>query len=180
MPELPAAKQQRLVKQFGLSEYEANVLIVDQEACNYFEQTRSIIDSNQVINWILRELMALVKEKSISWSELLIKPVHLAELIELVQTGAINNQVAVEVFNIIAESGRKPTEIVQEKGLEQIGSEEELAKIVLAIIEANPDVVADYRAGKDRLFGFFVGQAMKETKGKGNPKIINDLLKKHL
>jgi aspartyl-tRNA(Asn)/glutamyl-tRNA(Gln) amidotransferase subunit B len=180
MPELPAEKQQRLIKQFGLSEYEANVLIADKDACNYFEDTRSIINSNQVINWILRELMALVKEKSISWSELLIKPAHLAELIELVQTGTINNQVAVEVFNIIAQSGKKPTEIVKEKGLEQIGSEDELAKIVLAIIAANPDVVADYRSGKDRLFGFFVGQAMKETKGKGNPKIINDLLKKYL
>ena len=180
MPELPAEKQQRLIKQFGLSEYEANVLIADQDACSYFEDTRSIIDSNQVINWILRELMALVKEKSISWYELLIKPAHLAELIKLVQTGTINNQVAVEVFNIIAQSGKNPAEIVKEKGLEQIGSEEELAKIVLAIIAANPDVVADYHSGKDRLFGFFVGQAMKETKGKGNPKIINDLLKKHL
>jgi aspartyl-tRNA(Asn)/glutamyl-tRNA(Gln) amidotransferase subunit B len=180
MPELPAEKQQRLINQFGLSEYEANILIADKDACNYFESTRSIINSNQVINWVLRELMAFIKEKSISWSDLLIKPAHLAELIELVQTGTINNQVAVEVFHIITETGKAPLEIVREKGLEQIGSEDELTKIVLAIIAANPDVVADYRSGKDRLFGFFVGQAMKETKGKGNPKIINDLLKKYL
>ena len=180
MPELPAEKHKRLIEQFGLNDYETNILISDQEACNYFVKTRAIINSDQVINWVLRELMALVKEKSINWEDLLVKPAHLAELIQLVQTGTINNQAAVEVFNIIAETGKSPSDIVKEKGLEQIGSEEELTKIVLDIIAANPDVVSDYHSGKDRLFGFFVGQAMKETKGKGNPKIINDLLKKHL
>ena len=134
MPELPAEKHQRLIEQFGLNDYETNILISDQEACNYFVKTRAIINSDQVINWVLRELMALVKEKSINWEDLLVKPAHLAELIQLVQTGTINNQAAVEVFNIIAETGKSPSDIVKEKGLEQIGSEEELTKIVLDII----------------------------------------------
>ena len=124
--------------------------------------------------------MALVKEKNIDWASLLIKPNHLAALIKLVENGTINNQVAVEVFNEVAITGAEPEDIIKEKGLEQISSIDELEKIVLQIVAENPEVVADYKSGKDRLFGFFVGQAMKETKGKGNPKAINDLFKKYL
>ena len=180
MPELPNQKYNKLISKYGLSSYEANILVSDQQATVFFEECRALIDSKQIINWVLRELMALVKEKNIDWANLLIKPNHLAALIKLVENGTINNQVAVEVFNEVAITGAEPEDIIKEKGLEQISSIDELEKIVLQIIAENPEVVADYKSGKDRLFGFFVGQAMKETKGKGNPKAINDLFKKYL
>ena len=104
----------------------------------------------------------------------------LAELVELIENGTINNKVAQDVFEIIAETGNEPLAIVEEKGLKQIGSTEELEAIVKEIVAANPDMVAEYKGGKERIFGFFVGQAMKKTQGKGNPKIIQELFKKHL
>jgi len=98
----------------------------------------------------------------------------------MIDEGKINNTAAKEVFEIVAETGANPIDVVKEKGLEQIGSSEELEAIVQEIIGANPQVVADYKSGKERLFGFFVGQAMQKTKGKGNPKIIQELLLKYL
>ena len=99
---------------------------------------------------------------------------------ELIDKGTINNQGAKEIFEIVAKTSAIPTDIVKEQGLEQIESTEELEKIVLEIIKENPDNVAQFKAGKEKLFGFFVGQAMKKTQGKGNPKILQELLKKHL
>jgi aspartyl-tRNA(Asn)/glutamyl-tRNA(Gln) amidotransferase subunit B len=104
----------------------------------------------------------------------------LAHIIELVEKGTINNIAAKEVFEIVAQTGQTPLDIVKEKGLEQVGSSEELELIVKEIIAANPEQVAEYRSGKERIFGFFVGQAMQKTKGKGNPAVIQELMKKHL
>lgn len=179
LPELPDQKLTRLM-QMGLSEYEANILVDDLELANYFDAARQHTQSRHLINWILRNLMGYLKEHKQLLSECKVTPLKLAELVELLEQDTINSSVAQEVFELVAQDGSSPALIVEQKGLKQIGSSAELEAIVLDIIAANPTVVADYRSGKERLFGFFVGQAMQKTAGKGNPKIIQELLKKHL
>jgi aspartyl-tRNA(Asn)/glutamyl-tRNA(Gln) amidotransferase subunit B len=179
MPELPEQKFERLVKN-GLTPYEADIIVEDLELANYYEQAAKHTSSKQLINWILRDVMGYLNENKIGLIEFKVTPEKLASLVEMIEQGKINNATAKEVFEIVAQTGQNPAQIVKEKGLEQIGSTEELEKIVKEIIEANPQVVADYKAGKDKLFGFFVGQAMQKTQGKGNPKIIQELLKKYL
>lgn len=180
MPELPSEKFQRLVTQNNLTPYEADILVLDRDLANYFEKAAQITQSKQLINWILRDLMGLLKEQNISLEQSKITPDKLAELVDLLDKQVINNRAAQEVFQIMSQTGQGPRAIVQEKGLEQIGSAEELENIVLEIIKANPNQVAQYKAGSDRMFGFFIGQAMQKTKGKGNPQIFTELFKKHL
>jgi len=180
MPELPSEKFERLQKDYNLNTYEADILINDQELTDYFEKAAQKTKSKQLINWILRDIMKLVKDQKVALNELKVTPERLAELITLLETGIINNRAAQEVFEEISKTGASAQEIVKQKGLEQVGSSEELEAIVKAIVEANPQEAAEYKAGRDRLFGFFVGQAMTKTKGKGNPQIINELLKKYL
>ena len=124
--------------------------------------------------------MGLIKNEKISLAECKVTPEKLAQLVMLIDQGTINNRTAQEIFALIAKTGQNPEEIVKEKGLQQIGSTEELEKIVKEIIAQNPGNVAEYKAGKEKLFGFFVGQAMSKSQGKANPKILQELLKKYL
>ena len=179
LPELPDQKFERLQKD-GLSAYEAGILIEDLDLANYYDAAREHTKSSQLINWILRNLMGHLKEHKIELSACKVTPQKIAELADLVQKCVINNTAAQEVFDIVAQTGKNPAAVVKEKGLEQIGSSKELEAVIAEIITANPGQVAEYRSGKDRLFGFFVGQAMAKTKGKGDPKVIQQLLKKHL
>ncbi len=180
LPELPDQKLVRLQTEYGISSYEAGILLDDMELCAYFESAAQYTKEKQLINWVLRDLMAYLKESKESFSQCKVTPERLGALINLVTTGTINTRAAQEIFEEITQTGKNPAEIVKEKGLEQIGDSSELEAIVQEIITANPSVVADYKSGKERLFGFFVGQAMQKTKGKGNPQVINELLKKHL
>ncbi len=180
LPELPGQKFERFVTQKGLSTYEAGILVEDLELANYFEQASKNSSSKNLINWILRDIMGYVKEHKIPLASFKVTPEKLAQLVDLVDSSVINNQGAKQIFEIIAQKDGNPAELVKKLGLEQIGSADELEKIVLEIIEKNPDSVAQYKAGKEKLFGFFVGQAMQKTKGKGNPQILQELLKKHL
>ncbi len=180
LPELPYDKFMRLTQTVGLSDYEAEILIDNKEIADYFEAAREITKSKHLINWILRDLMGYLKEHKIALHECKITPTLLAQLIELLDNGTINGPAAKEVFEIVAQTGDAPATVVKAKGLEQIGSVEELEAIVKDIIAKNPQQVEQYKSGKDKMFGFFVGQAMKLTQGKGNPQIIQDLLKKYL
>ena len=180
LPELPDQKLDRLCIKHGLSEYEANILIDDLELSKYFDDAANYTKSEQLINWVLRNLLSYIKEHKITLSACKVTPQKLANLVELIENGTINNKVAQEVFEICAETGNEPHIIVEERGLKQIGSTDELDLAVQKIVQQYPDMVADYRAGKERVFGFLVGQAMKETQGKGNPKIIQEILKKYL
>ena len=177
---MPDQKLARLQADYGISTYEAGILLEDLELAHYFETAANFTKEKQLINWVLRDLMGYLKESKQTLATCKVTPEKLAELINLIGNGTINTRVGQEIFEEIAETGNTPTAVVKEKGLEQIGDLSELETIIQEIILANPTVVADYKSGKDRLFGFFVGQAMQKTKGKGNPKIINDLLKKHL
>ncbi len=180
MPELPQQKFERFVTKLGLTEYEADILVNDLELAQYFEQVYKILPSKQLVNWILRDLMGYLKEEKVELIDCKVTPDKLAELVNLIEKKIINNTAAKEVFLIVAQTGKQPSVIVKEYGLEQIGSETELEAIVQEIIVQNPIQVEQYKAGKDKLFGFFVGQAMQKTKGKANPVILQELFKKHL
>jgi len=180
MPELPHDRFDRYVSKNGLSPYEAEILVDDLALSDYYEQAHKLNPSKQIVNLILRDVMGYLKESKISLNELKMTPDKLASLVTLLEKGVINNRAAQEVFAIVCQTGQAPEDVVKEKGLEQIGSSEELEALVKELLAANAAQVADYKAGNAKLFGFFVGQMMQKTKGKGDPKIIQELLKKHL
>ena len=180
MPELPAAKFKRFTADMGLSDYEADILIEDIELANYFDAARNYTSSKSLIHWILRDLIGYVKESKTTLATCHITPQRLAKIADLVDQGIINNPTAKEIILLIGQTNKDPEIIIEEQGLKQIGSVDELEALVTEIIAANPNQAEQYRAGKDKLFGFFVGQMMQKTKGKGNPQLINDLIKKHL
>jgi aspartyl-tRNA(Asn)/glutamyl-tRNA(Gln) amidotransferase subunit B len=124
--------------------------------------------------------MGYAKDYKIALAECKITPARLAQIVDLVDQGVINGPTAKEVFVFVAQTDKDPMMIIEEKSLKQIGSSDELEAMVKEVIAANPGQTAEYRSGKDKLFGFFVGQMMQKTKGKGNPQLINDLIKKHL
>ena len=136
--------------------------------------------SKQIINWVLRDLLGYIKEQKITVAQCKVTPIKLATIVDLLEKGTINGPAAKELFAMVAQSGDDPIALVKAKGLEQIGSIDELEAIIKEILAQSPEEVARYKAGTEKLFGFFVGQAMAKTKGKGNPKLINELLKKHL
>ncbi len=180
LPELPQQKFQRFVKENNLSEYEAAIMVDNLELSKYYEQAIAFNNSKSVVNWILRDVLGYIKEHKLSLAALKVTPEKLAKIVALLESDVINNKAAKLVFETVAQAGDDPEAVVEQKGLKAIGSEDELEAIILEIIKNNPKVVEDYKSGKDRLFGFFVGQAMKQTQGKGNPKVISKLLKKHL
>lgn len=180
MPELPFERFTRYTTKNGLSAYEAEILVDDIDLANYYESTAKFNPNKQVVNWILRDVMGYLKEHKVSLADFKVTPEKLAKLVSLLENGKINNRAAQEVFKEMALSGNDPEKIVSEKGLEQIGSSDEIETMVKELLAANPSQVAEYKAGKEKMFGFFVGQMMQKTKGKGDPKMIQELLKKHL
>lgn len=178
--ELPYQRFDRLISDFGLSPQEAEILLDDTPLMNYFEAAYGYTKSKSLINWVVRDVMGHLKEHKITLVQCKVTPEKLAALIALLEKGTINNHAAKQVFEIVAKTGQTPADVVKAAGLEQMDSSDELQAIVLEVISANPKVVADYKSGKDKLFGFFVGQVMQKTKGKGNPTLIQELLKKHL
>jgi len=180
LPELPAQKQARLCKEYNLSEYEADILINDPEVAHYYEAAAKLVTSKLLINWVLRDVMGFAKEHKIALAHCKITPELLAELVTLLESNKINTRTAQELFGEVAKTGASPKALVAERGLEQIEDTAALEAIIKEIIDANPTQAAEYKAGKDKLFGFFVGKAMQKTGGKGNTQIINELLKKYL
>ncbi len=184
LPELPHDKFERFCTEKGLSEYEADILVHDAELAAYFEKATTYSSSKLIINWILRDLLAYLKDNTITLMECKMTPERLAALADLLEKGTINNNAAKEVFALVAQTGKEPVDIVKEKGLEQIGSKDELEAIIKDIIAKNPEQVEQYKASdenkKARMFGFFVGQAMKQTQGKANAQLLQELLKKYL
>lgn len=179
LPELPRARHERLCAQ-GLTEYEAEILIDDPELADYYEQARSYTASRHLINWLLRDVLGYIKEAKISLHDFKIQPQQLAELVQLLDSDQINSRSAREIFEIMCIQGGSAQAIMKERGLEQVGSSEELETMIKEIIASSPEQVADYKSGKHKLFGYFVGVAMQKSGGKGNPKIIQELLKKYL
>jgi aspartyl-tRNA(Asn)/glutamyl-tRNA(Gln) amidotransferase subunit B len=176
MEELPDQKFKRLVNQ-SLSEYEADILVNDIDLSNYYDETIRYYKSKTVINLLLRDILSFVKDSKLSINDIKFRPKHLASLAKLLDTNVINNKIAQDVFKISSQTGKLPEEVIQEYNLKQLDNEEDIKNIIIDIINNNPCQVSDYKAGKDKLFGFFVGQVMQKTKGKANPDIVNKLLK---
>lgn len=180
LPELPDQKKHRFMKDFGLSLYDSTVLIAEKTRAEYFESAANDSDPKLAANWILNELIGLLNKEDKDITESPIKANQIGGLIALIKDNTISGKIAKEVFADMYATGDDAAKIVESKGLKQITDTGAIEVIIDKIIAANPDNVAGYKAGKEKLFGFFVGQVMKETGGKANPAIINDLLKKKL
>lgn len=181
MPELPDQAQARLTHDMGLSDYDAALLTLTPGNMAFFDECVSQYgDAKAVANWMMGELYRLLNQENIEIEECLIKPAHLAAMLKLIDDGTISGKIAKTVFEDMFSSGKAPDAIIKEKGLIQVSDEAALIPIIDDIISANPKVVEDYRNGKEKAAGFFVGQVMKATRGKANPAIVNKLLKEKL
>ncbi|MFQ5813732.1 MAG: Asp-tRNA(Asn)/Glu-tRNA(Gln) amidotransferase subunit GatB [Anaerolineae bacterium] len=181
LPELPDARQDRLVEQYGLSRYDAEVLTAERPVADYFEScVRAHPDAKAMANWITGELFRLLKAIDAGIEAVKITPNALAELLTLVAKGTISISIAKDVFAEMFETGRPALQIVEEKGLAQISDVEELSRIVEQVIAENPGPVAEYLAGKGPVLRFLVGQVMKATRGKANPHLVNELFREQL
>jgi aspartyl-tRNA(Asn)/glutamyl-tRNA(Gln) amidotransferase subunit B len=181
VPELPLAKKERFTKVYKLSDYDAGVLVASKALAAYFEEAVVAYSQPKMIcNWILRDLLGYLKEHKLALGDCKVTPAKLAGLVQAIDKGVINTKAAQEVFVAMAGTGKDAAEIIKEKGLEQVNDTGELEKICQQLVADNPDVVEKYKGGNDRMFGFFVGQAMKATQGKGNPKLISEILRKLL
>ena len=180
IPELPDEKKKRFIEKFNLSPYEANILVSDIEISKYFEEVSKNSDVKLATNWITGELFALLNEKNIEITESPISSKNLSKLINLIKDGTISGKIAKSVFEIMRDGDKDPITIVEEKGLKQQSDPKELENLINKVIAENPKNVEAYKSGKDKLFGFFVGQVMKNSNGKANPKLVNEILKKKL
>ena len=180
IPELPDEKKKRFIEKFKLSPYEANILVSDIEISKYFEEVSKNSDVKLATNWITGELFALLNEKNIEITESPISSKNLSKLINLIKDGTISGKIAKSVFEIMRDGDKDPITIVEEKGLKQQSDPKELENLINKVIAENPKNVEAYKSGKDKLFGFFVGQVMKNSNGKANPKLVNEILKKKL
>ena len=180
IPELPDEKKKRFIEKFKLSPYEANILVSDIEISKYFEDVSKNSDVKLATNWITGELFALLNEKNIEITESPISSKNLSKLINLIKDGTISGKIAKSVFEIMRDGDKDPITIVEEKGLKQQSDPKELENLINKVIAENPKNVEAYKSGKDKLFGFFVGQVMKNSNGKANPKLVNEILKKKL
>lgn len=180
LPELPDEKKHRFMNDFGLSLYDASVLIAEQRRADYYEKVANDSDAKLAANWVINELLGILNKNEKSLDESPVTAEQLKELIGLISDNTISGKIAKDVFAEMFETGKNPTDIVEEKGLKQVTDTGAIEKIVDDVIAANPDNVEKYRGGKDKLFGFFVGQVMKATQGKANPAIVNELLKAKL
>jgi aspartyl-tRNA(Asn)/glutamyl-tRNA(Gln) amidotransferase subunit B len=181
LPELPDAKFSRFVEEYNLPAYDADVLTSSRAVAEFFDDcVRLIPDPKAVSNWIMSEVLRLLNAEGKEISDTPLTPEHVAKVLELISAGTISGRIAKDVFEETFHSGRDPEEIVKERGLIQISDADELGRIVAEVVASNPNVVEDYRRGKDKALGFLVGQVMKATRGKANPQIVNKLLKEHL
>jgi aspartyl-tRNA(Asn)/glutamyl-tRNA(Gln) amidotransferase subunit B len=178
LPELPDARRRRFIEQYALPEYDAALLTQTRGVADYFEETAKSSGSPKAAsNWVMGEVLRNMKERAIDISGIPIAPAALAGLIAIVEKGTISSTVAKDVFAKMYDSGRAAADIVAAEGLAQISDSSAIAPIVERIVAAHPDVIEEIRGGKDRKFQFLVGQVMKETKGKGDPKLVTELLR---
>lgn len=181
LPELPQAKRERFIRKYSIPVYDAEVLTADKALASYYEEVVMLCSRpKQASNWIMGDVLKFLNEEKLDIRSCRIAAKSLAELILLIEEGAISGKMAKDIIGDMYETGKPPKEIISEKGLVQLTDETEITRTIEAIIQANPDQLRDYRGGREKLFGFFVGQVMKATQGKANPQLVNNLLKKML
>ena len=180
MPELPDQLVDRLISEYGITKYDANVIAEEKEYINYYEKSAKNRDGKLVVNWMTSELFGILKKNNIQFVNNPISPNHLNELVELIENKIISGKIAKDVFEIMFDTSKSPKEIVKEKGLEQVTDDNAIEIYVDQVMSENKDKVQDYLSGKEKLFGFFVGQVMKVSQGKANPGLVNQILKSKL
>jgi aspartyl-tRNA(Asn)/glutamyl-tRNA(Gln) amidotransferase subunit B len=180
LPELPDQKKERFIKDYSLNAYEANILVSEKEISDYFEEVVKNSDIKLAKNWIMGDLFASLNDKNISISQSPVTAKKMSQLIDSISSGVISGRTAKEVFEVMKETGEEPIKIIENKGLQQKSDPKELEGIIDKILTDNKDKVDQYKSGKDKLFGFFVGQVMKVSGGKANPQLVNEILKNKL
>ncbi len=181
LPELPDAKKARFADEYGLPSYDAHLLTSSRPLADYFETcVKNFPNAKTVSNWVMGSLLATLKAENKTIEDSPVPAERLAELLRLMESGLISGKIAKTVFDEMASSGKGPEAIVKEKGLAQISDADSISDVVKQVLAEHEKEVSDYRAGKTKLFGFFVGQVMKATRGKANPKLVNEILKEML
>ena len=180
LPELPDAKRARFVRDYALPPYDAAVLVAEQATADFFETVAKGRDAKLAANWVTGDFFAALNRTGRTIEDPPVAAVQLGALLDLMADGTINGRIAKEVFEAMVDTGQDPAAIVEAKGLRQVTDTGAIDTAVAAVLASNADKLAEYRAGKDKLFGFFVGQVMKAMAGKGNPALVNDALKRAL
>ncbi|NIP41696.1 MAG: Asp-tRNA(Asn)/Glu-tRNA(Gln) amidotransferase subunit GatB [candidate division Zixibacteria bacterium] len=181
IPELPLEKRDRFVREYKIPPYDAGVLTITPQLANYFEETARLCGNpKQASNWIMTEIMKIMKDRQISPDELNIPPKNVADLIKSIENGTISGKIAKEIVAEMAASGKAPGEIIEAHGLEQITDKKVIEQAVEQVFRENPENLKRYFDGQDKLFGYFVGQVMIKTEGKANPHLVNEILKDKL
>jgi aspartyl-tRNA(Asn)/glutamyl-tRNA(Gln) amidotransferase subunit B len=180
MPELPDQKKARFIADYKLSPYDAGVLVAEQEAALFYETVAKGRDPKLASNWVTTELFGVLNRQNKAIQDSPVSAKALGGLVDLISDGTISGRIAKEVFEAMVETGKEAAAIVEEKGLRQVSDTGAIEKAIDEVMARNQDKVAEYRSGKEKLFGFFVGQTMKATGGKANPGVVNELLKKKL
>ncbi len=178
LPELPENRKQRYLEEYHLTEKGANILTASKYLSDFFEEAIKICNNPKAVcNWLMSDVARILNEKEMEPDEIPFKPEELAELIELIEKGTISSKIAKDVLDKMFENPEKPSKIIKDNGWVQISDEGAIKAIVQKIIDANPQSVQDFKSGKEKALGFLVGQAMKETKGKANPQMLNKMFK---
>ncbi|MCT4574942.1 MAG: Asp-tRNA(Asn)/Glu-tRNA(Gln) amidotransferase subunit GatB [Alphaproteobacteria bacterium] len=180
LPELPDAKRERFVKEYGITDYDADILTQEKYRADFYEEAAAGKDGKLVSNWLVSELLGILNKNLIELENSPISAKQLGELVGLIEDNTISGKIAKQVFEVMFETSKDPSVIVEEKGLKQVTDTGAIEAIVDEVIAENQAQVADYQGGNDRIFGFFVGQVMKKSQGKANPGIANKLLKEKL
>jgi len=180
LPELPDKKKDRFIGEFGLSVEDATTLVSDIDIANFFESAAKISEPKLAANWVIHELFAILKRDGLTIKESPVSWENLGKLVSLIANGTISGRIAKDVFEIMISEGGDPSQIVEEKGLKQISSTDEIEKMIDELIEANPTQAQQYQDGNLKVAGWFVGQMMKVSNGKANPQMVNELLQKKL
>ncbi len=180
LPELPDAKAARFIADYGISAYDAAVLVTEQNRADYFEQAAKNVNAKLAANWVISELLGRLNKAEIALENSPVNAKALGGLLEFIEKGTISGRIAKDVFDEMMQNGKDASDIIAEKGLEQISDSGEIEKLIDAIIADSPSQLADYKGGNQNLFGWFVGQAMKRSGGKVNPKEVNRILREKL
>jgi len=181
LPELPDDKRARFLSEYGLPEYDAEVLTASKDLADYFEAcVKKYSQPKKISNWIMAELMRELNRENRDIKDCPVSPENLATLLSMIDDGTISGKIAKTVFAEMYKTGKNPKKIVEEKGLVQVTDKGEIAKVIDEVLSENPKQVEEYKGGKTKLLGFFVGQVMKKTQGKANPKLVNEILREKL
>ncbi len=181
MPELPEVRKERLISKFKLPKYDAEILTQTKSIADYYENVVTVSDDyKSASNWIMTDVLKVINEEKIDIKDFAITPENLGELINLIKEGTISGKIAKEIFPVMLKENKKPSQIVKEKNLVQITDTSEIEKIIEKILTNSPNQIKQFQSGEEKVFGFFVGQVMKETKGKANPKVVNEILREKL